>query len=385
MSRKKAILLAFAVASAIGGGIYYHMANTPHVQARIPDDPASVRVEEAPDTNIVQIEHPHDFKLAEVTGRPVQERLNVTGTIAPDVSRTVPVVSLASGRVVQIYVRLGDYVEKGQLMLTINSPDLAGAFSDYQKAVADETLAGRQLDRENLLFSHGAAPQKDVQAAEDTEEKAKVDVRTTAQRIQILGGDADHPTSIIEVRAPVSGVLVEQNVTGAAGVKSLDNSPNLFTIADLSHIWVLCDVFENDLEKVRLGQSAEIRMNAYPERRFYARVSNIGQVLDPNTRAAKVRLELENPNGMLRPNMFGTITFFSDGKVRPVIPATAVLQLHDKSWIFFPAGTRAFRRQEIQLGSPLADGYQEVIAGVKIGDQVVVDALALSAAAEAKQ
>ena len=199
-------------------------------------DQSQVKVEEAPDTNIIEIEKAADFQLVAVTNQQVQDQLHVAGSVTPDVSRTVPVVSMASGRVVEIKARLGDQVKKGQPLLTLNSSDLAAAFSDYQKFGADEVLAKRQLERSQFLYSHGAIAQRDLEAAEDADKKAKVDTATAAERIRLLGGEISHPTSLIELVAPISGVIVEQNVTGAAGVKSLDNSPNLFTIADLSTV-----------------------------------------------------------------------------------------------------------------------------------------------------
>ena len=188
--------------------------------------------------------------------------------VAPDVSRNVPVVSLTGGRVVEVRARLGDEVQKGQLLLTVTSPDMSGAISDYQKFQADENLARTQLERSQILYSHGAVAQKDLQVAEDAYAKARVDTRTAAQRIEILGGDLNHLVPLVEIRAPVSGTIIEQNVTNAAGVKSLDNSPNLFTIADLSHVWVLCDVYENNLSQVHLGDKASVQLNAYPDRRL---------------------------------------------------------------------------------------------------------------------
>src|SRR5262249_25950978 len=156
---------------------------------------------------------------------------------------------------------------------------------------------------------------------------------TTKERLKILGVDnVDHPSGIVDITAAASGVIVEQNVTAASGVKSLDNSPNLFTIADISHIWIICDVYENDLPNVRLGEYADIRLNAYPGKVFRGRISNIGAVLDPNIRTAKVRLEVENP-GIMRIGMFVTATFHGvSPEGHAAVPATAVLHLHDRDW-----------------------------------------------------
>src|SRR5262245_28034990 len=171
-------------------------------------------------------------------------QLRVTGTVAPDISRSVPVISPASGRVVAIEARLGDSVKKGQVLLRVQSADLSAAFSDYRKAVVDEQLARSQQERAKDLYDKGAGSLKDLQAADDAEAKARVDLENTAERIRVLGGSLDHPSSIVEIRAPVSGVITDQQVTNASGVAGL-GAPNPFTISDLSALWVLCDVFEN--------------------------------------------------------------------------------------------------------------------------------------------
>jgi cobalt-zinc-cadmium efflux system membrane fusion protein len=331
------------------------------------------------DPNLYTVERPDLFKLATVETRDLPTTLNANGTITPDINRTIHLTSQGSGRVVELKVRLGDYVKKGQVLLTIHSADLAGAFSDYRKAAADERLAKKALDRAQLLYSHGALAEKDLQQAEDTEEKAKVDVQNTEQRVRLLGGDPAHPSAMIELRAPVSGTIVEQNISGFEGIKSLDNSPNLFTIADLTQVWVLCDVYENDLGEVQLGDTADIRLNAYPDKTYYGKVADISRVLDPATRSAKVRIVLPNREGWLRPGMFAVSTFRSrKSQSRLVVPSTALIRLQDKDWLFRKEGPQQFRRVEVHALGGIADGMQPIQDGLKAGEQIVANALAFS-------
>jgi cobalt-zinc-cadmium efflux system membrane fusion protein len=351
------------------------------VNAKVETPP--VKVEEAPDVNVIEVENPQQFPLATIDQRPAVDELKTSATVAPDVNRTVPVVSLTSGRVVEIRARLGDDVKKGDLLLLINSPDIGQGFADYHKFQADEALARKQLERSQLLYGKGALAQKDLQVAESAEQKAKVDLATAAERIRILGADLNRPSPIVEVRAPAAGTIVEQNVTGSGGVKSLDNSPNLFTIADLSRVWVLCDVYENNLRQAHVGDYADVQLNAYSNRTFRGRVSNISRVLDPATRSAKVRLELDNPDGIMRAGMFATATFRSQtGQQRPVAPSSAILRLHDKDWVFRLDGEKRFRRTEVQAGGAAGIGVQEVFAGVRSGDKVVLNALQFATATE---
>lgn len=363
-----AVLLPFVLGAMAG-------CSRQPVSAAANEIPATT-VESAPDLNIITVESPERFTLATAVSRGESDQLTANGVVSPDVSRTVPVNQLTSGRVVDLRVRLGDDVQAGQLLLTMTSPDMSQAISDYEKFQTDEALSKTQLDRAQTLFSRGAIAQKDLDVAQDTYAKAKVDTKTAMERIRILGGDVQHPSALIEVRAPVAGTIIEQNVTSAAGVKSPDNSPNLFTIADLSHVWVLCDVYENNLAQVHLGDRADIELSAYPNRRLSGRITNISKLLDPNTRSAKVRIELTNDSGILRPNMFATVHFLSQGvQTRSVVPVSAVLRLQDRDWVFVKVGDKQFRRTEVQAGPVNADGTQQILAGVHGGDQVVANAL----------
>jgi cobalt-zinc-cadmium efflux system membrane fusion protein len=251
---------------------------------------------------------------------------------------------------------------------------MSAAFSDYRKAVADEQLARTQLERAQLLYGKGAISLNDLQVAEDSESKAKVDVENTTERLRVLGGSIDHPAAILDIRAPVSGVITDQQVTNAAGVAGL-GSPNPFTISDLSHLWILCDVYENDLPNVHVGETAEIRLNAYPDQAFTGRISNILPVLDPNLRTAKVRIEVSNP-GLMRVGMFVTATFHGKKtETHTAVPATAILHLHDRNWVYVPSGEQKFRRTEVAVGQTIANNMQEILSGLQPGQQVVQNAL----------
>jgi cobalt-zinc-cadmium efflux system membrane fusion protein len=326
------------------------------------------------DSTNFKVGHPERFPLATAGEHVAAPELNVTGVVSPDVSRQVPVPSLASGRIVEIDARLGDTVRKEQLLFKVRSSDIAGAFSDYRKAVKNEQLAKVQLYLAMILFEHGAIPKSALEVAQNAEDNARVDVETTTEHLQLLGGDPDHPAGIVAVYAPVSGVITDQQITNSSGVQALA-APNPFTISDVSHVWVLCDVYENDLAQVHLNEYADIRLNAYPNRVFRGRISNIGQILDPSIRTAKVRLEVENP-GLMRLGMFVTATFHgSIQEKHAAVPATAILHLHDREWVYTPTQNGHFRRVEVVGGSMLPGNMQEVVSGIKPGEQVIANAL----------
>ncbi len=371
MKGKSPTVLAFlSMTLSLSGGGCSGGKSDPQAEA-----PPPLRLERVQDRNLFQVDHPERFQLVQAVEHVATPRLNVTGTVNPDILRAVPVISIATGRVVEIDARLGDTVKKGQVLLKVQSADISGAFSDYRKAVADEQLAHTQLDRAKLLYDKGAISLNDLQVAQDTEDKAKVDVETAAEHLRVLGDpNLDRPTGVVEIRAPISGYITDQQVTNAAGVAGL-GSPNPFTISDLSYVWVLCDVYENDLVNVRLGQQAEIRLNAYPDRVLSGTISNIGPILDPNIRTAKVRIEVRNP-GVMRVGMFVTATFHGRQKQkRAAVPATAILHLHDRDWVYVPVKDNQFRRTEIVGGDMLPNKMQEVISGIVPGQQVVANAL----------
>jgi cobalt-zinc-cadmium efflux system membrane fusion protein len=344
--------------------------------------PPPAQVENETDSSIFKVENAQQFPVVTAGEHDTAPELKTTGSVNADVSRNIPVISLASGRIVEIDARLGDAVTKGQLLLKVQSQDIAQAFSDYRQAVADEALAKAQLDRAKILLDKGAIAKKDEEVAEDAEVKAKVTTETAVEHLHVLGADMEHPSSIIEIHAPVSGVITDQQVTAAAGVKTLDNSPNLFTISDLSKVWIICDVYENDMSFVHLGEYADIHLNAYPNLILKGRVDNIAPTMDPNIRTAKVRLEVDNP-GLLRFGMFVTATFQGMQKeMHATVPATAILHLHDRDWVYSPAGDKQFRRIEVQSGNMLPGGLQEIATGIKPGQQVISNALVLQATVE---
>ena len=345
--------------------------------------PPPAKVEKEQDASLVQVEHAEQFPLFKAVEYQTAPTLTVTGVVTPDVSRTVPVISIATGRVVEIHARLGDTVKKGQLLLRVQSADIASAFSDYRKAVADEKLAKVQLERAKLLYDKGAISLNDYQTAEDVENKAQIDVETTAEHLRVLGSPLDRPSGLVDILAPVSGVITDQQVTNAAGVQGLSAPANPFTISDLSQVWILCDVYENDLANVHVGETAEIRLNAYPDKTLTGKISNIGPILDPTIRTAKVRVEVVNPELLMRVGMFVSATFRGQKKEkRAAVPADAILHLHDRDWVYVPAGDKKFRRVEVKAGASLSDKMQEIRTGIEPGQQVVTNALVLQNTAE---
>jgi len=333
----------------------------------------------------VTVKRPERFALTAAVSKSVVSTVDVTGSVNPDVSREIPVLSLANGRVVALHVGLGDYVKKGQLVMEVQSPDVTTAFDAYLKAVNDERLTKVTLDRDKLLYDKGAIPQSQLQAAQNAEEDTTADLTASEQQLKILGVDRNHPGDSVKIFAPASGVIISQNVTaaGAAGITYAGNNGSL-TIADLSHVWVIVDVYENDLASVHLGQHADIRLNAFPGKVFSGTISDIGAALDPSIRTAKVRIQVQNPDSLLRIGMFATATLQSAHAEQHVaVPSTAILQLHDRSYVFVPGnGAGVFRRIEVKTGRTLDGNFVVILSGLGAGQQVVANALDLQNTAD---
>jgi cobalt-zinc-cadmium efflux system membrane fusion protein len=346
-----------------------------HVDAAA-EAPPSAKVISGVDVSFFAVEHPDRYPIVKATEYQAPSQLSVTGTVFPDIARNVPVISLASGRIVDIRARLGDTVKKGQVLLRIRSDDISGGFDAYRKAISDELLARKQLDRAKVLYQHGAIALQDLEVAQDTEDDAKTTLDTATEHLRLLGSDPDNPRGIVDIFAPVSGVITDQEVTNAAFVQAY-STPSPFTISDLTTVWIVCDVYESDMASVRVGQTAEIKLNAYPDKVLKGTIGNIGSILDPNIRTAKVRIELANPGGMLRPGMYGTATLFGKEKrTYTAVPASAVVHLHDRDWVFIPVQEK-FKRIQVVVGEQLPNNLQEILSGLQPGQQVVTNAMNL--------
>lgn len=340
--------------------------------------PPPTTVVPAQDVGTVKVDHPDQFPVVSVSNQMVASSMSVTGQVQPDITHVIPVISLASGRIVGIFAHIGDLVKKGQLLFTVQSNDIEQAYSDYQKASADEVLAKVQLDRSKLLYSKGAISQSALEIAQDTESKALVDVEAAKEHLHVLGvTDMNRPAGVVNVYAPATGVIIEQNISQAAGVKTLDNSPNLFTIANIDDVWIVCDVYENNLANLSVGQNAEIHFTAFPDRTVNGHISEIDPILDPNLRTAKVRIQVKNP-GFMKIGMFVTAVFTSQKQEQHmVVPASAIVHLHDQDFVYVSSGDGRFKRTTITAGRILPGNLQVVDSGLTEGQSVVKNALEL--------
>lgn len=345
---------------------------------------------------------PDSPQLAQIRTAPVEGSMvpvgNVSapGKVEANANRLSHVVIPVTGRVITVLARIGDFVRQGQPLLTLESADIDAAVSGFQQAQAGVTqaksaLAKAQtdLDRQNDLLAHGAIPQKDVlnaQAiavqAQAAVEQAQAAAEQARRRLQILGVGTGTFGQRLTVHAPISGKVLEMSVVN--GEYRNDLSAPLMTIADLSSVWVTSDVPESSIRFIKPGEKVEIELAAYPGETFRGRVTMIGDTVDAQTRTIKVRAELPNPDGRLKPEMFGNIQLAEQTEQRPTVPAAAIVAHDGKTLVWRETGKGIFERVPVKTGAQLGDRVA-ILDGLKASDRIVVDGVMLLAARQENQ
>jgi len=306
--------------------------------------------------------------FAPAATRSIGGRLSVPGTVEADPSRTIPVLTPLSGRLAELKVGLGDRVTAGQVLAVIDSPDLAQAYDDDEKAADTLALTEKTLNRQKQQQQIGVASDHDLDQAKSDYSQALAEHERTQARLRDVGAlAADHHRLVI--RAPVAGSVTA--LSAANGAMINDATQPLMTLSDLSTIWVTALVPERNLGEVAKGQAAEVTLDAYPGKVLAGKVTFVSDVVEPDSRRDKVRVAFTNPDAVLKPNMFATVTLKGVEKTLVVLPTSALLMNNDRTTVFVQTGDWTFERRVIDLS--LEEGTEVAIAsGVKPGEQVVV-------------
>jgi cobalt-zinc-cadmium efflux system membrane fusion protein len=279
------------------------------------------------------------------------------------------------GQVQDLAIRVGDPVEKDQVLFSIKSREVAALVTDYLESQRDRDLAEKTHAMTKDLFEHQAASKISLQQAEGDLAKAQAHVARSEEALRVLGLDPEEAQknlrALIPVRASSSGAVIERTVTPGQFVQA-DSTP-LLTVADLGTVWVLVDVFERDIHLVRPGQKVQVVAAAYPDRRFLASVERISDRVDPDSRTLKVRLLVSNPDLLLKPEMFISASLeLGEGGTGVTVPAKALFTEGDKSYLFVGVGGRRFERRLVSA-APDGEGRLRVTSGLHSGDRVVTD------------
>ncbi|MFY9530358.1 MAG: efflux RND transporter periplasmic adaptor subunit [Candidatus Acidiferrales bacterium] len=311
----------------------------------------------------------------------VPEYMELPAHIEADPTRVVHVFAPAGGRIIEMKVRPWDRVKKGETLAILDSGDLSRALSDYQKARADDDVKQKQLARSEDLLAHHAIAERDYQQAQADAAMAQAELKTAADQLRVLGADPTAPTSALRVIAPRSGVVLDIGAAPGEYSKSLDAPLPLCTIADISTVWAMGDIYEKDLTAARAGEEAQVALNAYSNQHWSGRVSVVSDTVDPVTRTVRVRVVLPNPAGRIKPAMFGTIRLLRSSSQGILVPSSAVVREGNDAFLFVAKGDNRFERRSVTLGRAF-DGSLEIASGLKPTERIVSEgALLLKAAA----
>jgi len=386
MSQRNTLLILIAAAGALGGGC----RKTPTPSATPVNAQATPIVTQSADKAIeTQI----------VSAAPIAGAISATGKISVPEDRTAIIGPVNQGRIVKLYAGQGSRVRKGQKLAELESADIDQAEADYLKALADAEnarrsataeirLAQQTYDRTKALFEKTVVPGKNLQSAEHDLEVAKATAEnnaastkatlTAARRHLLILGLNDSAIDALSkkpglgatfpLNSPIDGIVVERNATIGA---SVGTEASVFKIIDISRVWIDANVFEKDLPRVRVGQPVKLTVTSFPGSTFSGKVIFINSVVDPDSRTVKVRTEVANSDGRLKPDMFANVEIITDVNSSAIsVPQSAVLEDGGKSVVFVSEGN-AYQKRQVQTGIKTGD-LVEIIDGLKAGDKVVV-------------
>lgn len=310
-------------------------------------------------------------RYVKATEQSIPDTLDLVAKAQADPTRVVRIFPPASGRVVEIRVKPGDRVRRGQTVAILNSSDVASARSDYAKATIEAERATRAMDRQKLLFEHGAAAEKDYVDAKAQADAARAELARAQQRLELLNVNPSASTDTVALIAPASGVVLDVSAAAGEFSKSLESANPLITIADLNTIWIIGDVYEKDVAKLNRGKQVNITLAAYPDKEWNGHIDSISGALDPASRTLKVRVALPNADERIKPEMFGTIHVKAGMHHALVVPAAAIVREGSLTTAFVNVGGKPEQRT-VTTGQTI-DGNVEITGGLQPGDEVAAE------------
>ena len=363
--------LLFAIACQRGAdGPNASSSSVPQAEARtqseksVSSSDAAVKLEPGMMANI---------KIEQLTETILPAAFTATGKVNFNEDQMARILAPVAGQVIDLRVKVGDSVAKGQPLFQINSREAAAAISELLENRKDLELAEKNYLLAKDLYEHQATSLIALQQAEGDLAKAKARAARSAKVLQVLGLNTNETEmeSRISVRAPLNGKVVERAVTEGQFVQPDSNA--LMVIADLANLWIIADIYETDLHRIRVGQKAEVTTAAYPEERFMASVSRISDVVDPATRTVKVRFLVSNPAGRLKPEMFASVKIFLNEQATALtVPPSAVFTEGGKNYVYVQTGATDFARRPVEI-TPDPTGRIRVTKGLKAGEKVVTE------------
>lgn len=327
-------------------------------------------------------------RLEAVKVQAIADQLPLGGRVAFDDLRISHVFSPVAGRVTRVLAQPGDRVKQGAALATLTSPDVGSTFSDLVKAQADMEAADLEAKRQRELFEAHAGPQKDLEAAENALKKARAELSRAEQKAKLLrAGGADAVTQELALRAPIDGEVISRAVNPGMEVQGQyggGNAVELFTVGELDEVLVMADLHEMELPQVHVGDPVRVSVVAYPGRTFEGRVEWISSALDPQLHTARIRCRIKNPDSLLKPEMYATVSVEVRRPEAVALRRSGLVRLGAQTMAMVslgvaPDGRRRFERRPVQVDEDVSGDFYPVQRGLKEGEVVVVDgALLLS-------
>lgn len=310
-------------------------------------------------------------RYVRVAQQTIPETLDLAAKVQPDPTKVVRIFPPASGRVLAIDVKPGDHVRRGQALASLSSSDVASARSDFTKASIEAERTTRAMERQKVLFEHGAAAEKDYIDARAQADAAHAELARTRERLQLLNVNPAATTDRVTLVSPAGGVVLDVSAAPGEFSRSLESANPLITVADLDTVWIVGDVYEKDLAKVVRGKPVTVTLQAYPGKEWTGHIDSLSGALDPTTRTLKVRVALANPDQRLKPEMFGTIHVRAGTHQALAVPAAAIIREGDATTVFVKNAGKPEQRT-VTVGQAI-DGNVEILSGLRLGDEVAAE------------
>lgn len=300
----------------------------------------------------------------------IDDAITLSGEVAFNGNNVNKVFPRNSGQVVESKVTLGDKVQAGQVLAVIRSAEVAGNYADLTSANADINIAKRQLDNIESLYKSGIASEREYTEARQTYEKTLAAKSKIQSLININNGSGSNAGGTYTITSPISGYVVEKKVNAGNFIRG-DMGDNLFTISDLKNVWVIANVFEADIPKVKEGYEVQVTTLAYPDKAFHGKIDKVSEVLDPTDKALKVRIRLENPDLLLRPEMFAKVTVSNkEDKKAICIPTKALISLNGKTFVVVYNSNSDMKIAEVMIMKTVGDNTY-LNNGVEPGQKLI--------------
>jgi cobalt-zinc-cadmium efflux system membrane fusion protein len=300
----------------------------------------------------------------------MKDELDLSGEVSNDDNNVVKVFPFSSGQVLEVKVSLGDKVSKGQTLAVMRSADIAGNYTDLSSAKSDVAVTKRQLEQAEYLYKNGIASERDYTEAKEAYNKAIAASNKVESQLAINGGGNTTVNGMLTIKAPRSGYIVEKNITSGSFIRQ-DNNGNMFTISDMKDVWIWANVFESDISKVKVGYTARVTTIAYPGKVFTGKVNEVSSVLDPDNKVMKIKIELPNPDLLLKPQMFTNVIITNNENKQSVsVPAKAIVFDSSKNYVVVYNSKCDLKVREVSIIKTV-DDVTYIGSGLNPGDKVI--------------